>query len=137
MAALVCPAPAHAQAATDAARDAHRALEIATLELQLYSQAEHPAELRRLDAKIQLTRAEVEAHQRLQQQYQAIRRFDRGNPLPLTVERVRLDLLAAELRLREAKAQRAAAQRFHPLRLRLLSLKVEQAAALAKLASPR
>ncbi|MEM6797989.1 MAG: hypothetical protein AAF589_00615 [Planctomycetota bacterium] len=120
--------------ASDAAVDAHRELEIAALKLRLYELTEYPGQIRKLDSAIKLTRAEVEGWERLEREYRSLRKFDRGSALPLTIEQVRLDLLAAELRLDDLKAQRLAAQRAHQLKQRLLRLSVEQAAARVKAA---
>ena len=102
--------------------------ELAKLDFYAYQFVEYPAQRHQLDAAITLAKAEIEALDRLARQYRPFTKFDVGAPLPVTIERVRLDRLAAELRLRDLKAQRLAQQRGYVGQLRRRAALGRQAA---------
>lgn len=120
--------PLSASAQTQAPPTPARSLEAAQLRLRLYVNVERPAERRRLDADIRLAEARVASLKRLLAEYAPMDRFTTGRALVLTIEGTRLDLLAAELDLKELRAQRWDLDRAHADRLRLLQLEVAEAA---------
>jgi len=80
-----------------------------------YQYAVRAAQLRRMRGAIQLVKAEIRLLEKLEREYEPFTRFETGAPLTVTVERVRIDLLAAKLELRELNAQLSGLQRFGPL----------------------
>ncbi|MEM8865510.1 MAG: hypothetical protein AAGF31_08170 [Planctomycetota bacterium] len=91
-----------------------------------YEQLEHQVRVRQLEAGIQVTRAEIAAMRRLQQQYEPATRFKGSYGFSITTERLAVDLLAAELRLRNLTSELRAIRRQYPVQLRLLALEFEQ-----------
>ncbi len=146
--ALCATLPAHAEDAQCAAarKAARRALERAKIELRLYRQVEYPRELRRLDAEIKLTKAEIDIVRQRLDDYRAYERSSNGGAFKKPAQDARLCLLDAELRLKSLQAERNALVRFHSDRARLLELNVydarvlviqlEQAAAAEELPVP-
>ena len=78
----------------------------------VHQYADYARQQRQLRAAIQIGKAEIKLLEKLQREYEPFTRFDTGAPLTVTVERVRIDLLAAKLHLRELKAQLYGWQRF-------------------------
>jgi hypothetical protein len=128
---LLVVAPTAALAQDDAVlaerNAARRALEMAKIELRLYLQVEHPREVRRLDAQIKLTEAEIEAYEERLREYRSVDKFSTGRPLLVTLQDVRLCLLELQLRLRDLRAERQAMIRFHSDQWRLMELQVHEA----------
>jgi len=109
--------------------EARRALEIAKLELRLYTQVEYPRERRCLDAQIEILAAEVDALTERLREYEKFHRSRTSRPFLTSIQETKLSLLAAELRLKDAREERNTLHRFHPDRSRLFELKVESARA--------
>jgi hypothetical protein len=110
------------------ARDcARRALERAKIELRLYVQVEYPREQRRLDAQIELTRAQIDVYRQRLRDCRPFDRFSTGGALTGPIQDLKLCLLEAELRLNDLQAERDALVRFHSDQWRLLELRVYEA----------
>ncbi len=132
---LVTTAPAQAHEVChecngpDGYTSAYHALEKATLEQRYYRRIEHPAQVRILKAEIQFSEARVETLRRAYASYRPFTRFGTGNPLTLSVERTRLDLLREELCLRELREQLRLENRFHRQRMQHYAYKIQASVA--------
>ena len=116
----------HQQLRREAAR---RDLKAAEIRLRLYVNEEYPRALRRLDREIELAIAHLLSHQRRVAEYSQFDKFESSNPLFLTLEKARLALLAAELRLEDLHHERRLLEYNHRDRCRLLELDVAEATA--------
>lgn len=114
---------------------AYRSLERAALEQRYYRRVEHPNQVRTLKAEIKFSAARVDALRRINTSYRPFTRFSTGNPLTLTVERTRLDLLREEIYLRELREQLRLEYRFHRMRMQNYSHQIQASAALLSQAS--
>ena len=109
--------------------DAYRTLEIAAIEQRLYRRVEHPARVRALKAEIQFAEARVDSLRRILAGYRPFTRFSTGNPLTITVERTKLDLLREELHVRNLRDHLRMENRYHRQRMQLYSLRIQASAA--------
>ena len=115
--------PLHANPAIEARRE----LAAAKLAYRHYRFVEFPRTVRQLDAQIKLTRAEIDSLKRHLREYRPFSKFDTGKPLFHTIERVKLYLLDAELRLKNLRAERSALYRYRGDHCRLLAVRIHEA----------
>ncbi len=106
---------------------ARRELEIAKLELRHWWLVEYPRMRRNLNAAIELTTSEIRNLREQLRGYGPFSRFSTGQPFVLTIQRLRMCLQEAELRLADLQAERNALIRFHSDDFRLLALTVQEA----------
>jgi len=106
---------------------ARRELELAKMELRHYVQVEYPRLRRHLDAEIRLTQAEIRNYKARLHEYRPFDRFSTGSPFTITLQELRMCLLAAELRLRDLWAERNALVRYHSDEWRVLEMVVYEA----------
>jgi hypothetical protein len=106
---------------------ARRELELAKIELRHYVQVEYPRLRRHLDADIRLTEAEIRDYKVRLREYRPFDRFSTGSPFTITLQELRMCLLAAELRLRDLWAERSALVRYHSDEWRARELIVHEA----------
>lgn len=97
--------------------------EIRTLEWRLYDRVEFPLRLRQIDSEIKLTEARLKSQQKLLAEYQAFQRFSAGNPLTLTVEETKLQILASQLKLEDLREERSLLLRYRDDQRRLFELR--------------
>ena len=93
---------------------ARRDLEQAKIELRHYWIVEYPRQRRQINAAIDLTYTEIRNLREQLRAYGPFNRFSTGQPFLLTMQRVRMCLQVAELRLSDLQAERNALMRFHP-----------------------
>ncbi|TWT43269.1 hypothetical protein [Botrimarina hoheduenensis] len=105
-----------------------RVWELASLEQRLYQRFDHPARLREIRDEIAFSEARIDSLRRLQREYEPFTRFRVGNPLAVTAERNRLDLLRAERQLADLRRLLSEEHRMHSTRLRWHATMVSQAA---------
>ena len=129
LALTVLPLTASAELQQIRREAARRDLEAAEIRLRLYVNEEYPRALRRLDREIELAVAHLHSHQRRVVEYQQFDKFEGSNPLFLTLEKARLELLAAEIHLEDLHHERRLLQYNHRDRCRLLELDVAEATA--------
>lgn len=109
---VVCLSTA-ASAADDVASPA-ASVTTADLRTRLYRSVERTAQMRRLRGEIRLTEAEIATIDRRLAEYEPMNRFKIGSAVRGTVDRLELERLAAELRLRELEAELSGARRHLP-----------------------
>ncbi len=116
---------------------AQRALEVAELRQRRYEQLEYPLALRRLESAITLTKAEMAALEASLAEYEQFDKFTGSSPLFHTLQRTRLALVEARLRLDDLQEEKRLRMRLHGDQCRLHELEVEAARArLAALQAP-
>jgi hypothetical protein len=106
---------------------ARRELDLAKLELRHYWLVEYPRQRRDLNAAIDLTESEVRDLRAQLRSYGPFTRFTIGQPFMLTIQKARMCLQEAELRLNDLQAERNALIRFHSDDFRLLAFNVQEA----------
>ena len=99
--------------------------EIRALEWRLYDRVEFPLRLRQIDSEIKLTEARLESQRKLLAEYQSFQRFSAGNPLTLTVEETKLQILASRLRLDNLREERSLLLRYRDDQRRLFELRAK------------
>ena len=107
---------------------ARRQLELAQLKLRLYERDEYPRQLGQVERAIEMQRAKVESFRRRVARVRAVRQLQYSAPLFTTLEDARLDVVAAELRLRELEDERFLLIRSRSDRSRMMQLEIEAAA---------
>jgi len=106
---------------------ARRDLDQAKTDLRYYWLVEYPRQRRHINAAIDLTHTEIRNLREQLRAYGPFNRFSTGSPFLLTMQRVRLCLQEAELRLTDLQAERNALLRFHPSEFRALAYVVQDA----------
>jgi hypothetical protein len=106
---------------------ARRDLEQAKTDLRYYWLVEYPRQRRQINAAIDLTQTEIRNLREQLRAYGPFNRFSTGTPFLLTMQRVRMCLQDAELRLTDLQAERTALMRFHPNEYRALAYVVQDA----------
>jgi hypothetical protein len=106
---------------------ARRDLEQARIELRHYWLVEYPRQRRQINAAIDLTETEIRNLREQLRAYGPFNHFSTGSPFLLTMQRVRMCLQEAELRLTDLQAERNSLLRFHPDDFRALALVVQDA----------
>jgi hypothetical protein len=106
---------------------ARRELEQAKTDLRYYWLVEYPRQRRQINAAIDLTQSEIRNLREQLRAYGPFNRFSTGSPFLLTMQRVRMCLQDAELRLTDLQAERNALLRFHPSEFRALAYVVQDA----------
>jgi hypothetical protein len=107
--------------------NARRELELAKIEFRDYWQVEYPRIRRDLDARIELTEAEIRNYKERLRLYLPFDRFSTGGALVLPLQDLRMCLLEAELRLRDLWAERGNLIRFRTPEWRVLELRLHDA----------
>lgn len=102
-----------------------RAIEIARLRFKLYERVDYPLLLRRLRTDIKLTQARVDS---LRRRVKEAERFYRSPGLFTTIERLQLQLLEAELLLKDLRHEQTLLQIHNQDERRLRKLLIESAA---------
>jgi hypothetical protein len=120
-------AGAQDEAALDARIAARRELYLAKLDARHYWQVEYPRLRRELNAAIELTEEEVRNYEVQLRAYRPYTRFSTGQPFMLTLQKLRMCLHEAELRLEDLWAERNALVRFRTEDWRALELRVYEA----------
>ena len=105
------------------ALDAKLARERLDLEHRLYERVDFPIQARRLVSEITLTEAKLKSLEKLLAEYQGFQRFSTGNPLTLTVEDTKLQILAAKLHLDDLKEEKSLLERYRDDQRRLYELR--------------
>jgi hypothetical protein len=126
---IVAPLAAVAGEHDVAIAAARRNLELAQLKLRLYERDEYPRQLGQVERAIEMQRAKIESFRRRVREYEQFDKFSYSGPLFLTLEDARLDVVSAELRLRELEDERFLLIRSRSDRSRLMQLEIEAAAA--------
>jgi hypothetical protein len=123
------PAIAHAQAESFEADRliARRELELAKIEFRDYWQVEYPRIRRDLDARIDLTEAEIRTYKERLRIYMPFDEFSTGGALVLPLQDLRMCLREAEWRLRDLWAERSNLIRFRTPEWRVLELRLHDA----------
>jgi hypothetical protein len=106
---------------------ARRELELAKIEFRDYWQVEYPRLRRELDARIDLTEAEIRNYRERLRLYMPFDRFSTGGALVLPLQDLRMCLREAEWRLRDLWAERSNLVRFRTPDWRALELRVHDA----------
>ena len=119
---VVSPAPAIDSAAS-ATRES-RSQEIARLRFKLYERVDYPLLVRQLRTEIKLMEARVAS---LRRRVKEAERFHRARALFTTIENLRLELLEAELLLKDWKHELRLLQIHHVEERRLRQLLIETA----------
>jgi hypothetical protein len=128
-AAYSLPATVHAQDVSYANEiaAARRELKLAKLEFRDYWHVEYPRVRRHLDAQIQLTEAEVRVIKERIRMYRPFDRFSTGSAVSWALQDLWMCLQAAELRLRDLRAERSNFIRFRTPEWRILEARVHDA----------
>jgi hypothetical protein len=129
VAAALLPALAMAGENDAAIAAARRQLEMAQLKLRLYERDEYPRQLGQVERTLEMQRAKLESFRRRVREYEQYDKWQYSAPLFATLEDARLDVLAAELRLRELEDERFLLIRSRSDRSRMLELEIDAAAA--------
>jgi hypothetical protein len=127
--ALLSPLAALADERDAVVAAARRQLELAQLKLRLYERDEHPRQLGQVERAIEMQRAKLESFRRRVREFEQFDKFEYSAPLFITLEDARLDVVAAELRLRELEDERFLLIRSRSDRARMMQLEIEAAAA--------
>jgi hypothetical protein len=90
---------------------------------------EHPRQLAQVKRAIEMQRAKLESFHRRVREFEQFDKFEYSAPLFITLEDARLDVIAAELRLRELEDERFLLIRSRSDRSRLMQLEIEASAA--------
>ncbi|MEZ6114196.1 MAG: hypothetical protein R3C99_24765 [Pirellulaceae bacterium] len=107
---------------------AYRNLQIAELQSRLADGVDYPLRLRQLDTEIKLADAELQSLRRINANYSKFNRVSNdGGPLLLEREQFKLDLLRAELRLKNLRDERFLLNRHLSEQRRLHQLLVQRA----------
>ncbi len=101
------------------------AIEIARLRFKLYERVDYPLRLRHLRTEIKLMAAQVDS---LSRRVKEARRFYRSPALFTTIEKLQLELLGAELLLKDLKHEQTLLQIHNRDERRLRKLLIENAA---------
>ncbi len=97
--------------------------EIQELESRLYERVEFPARVRRMENSIKLAEARLKSLEKLLVEYQSFQKFSIGNPLTLTVEETKLQILDTKLQLKELRDERSLLYRYKDDQRRLDELR--------------
>jgi len=106
---------------------ARRELELARIEFRDYWQVVYPRIRRDLDARIDLTEAEIRNYKELLRLYRPFDRFSTGGALVVPLQDLRMCLREAEWRLRDLWAERSNLVRFRTPDWRVLQLRLHDA----------
>jgi hypothetical protein len=128
---LLCAFPAVLHAAP-AADDPGQ--ELRDLEWRLYERVDFPLRVRRIDTEIKIADARLKSLQKLLAEYMTFQKFSPGdgNPLNLTVEDTKLQILEVKLRLENLREERLLLDRYKDEQRRLFDLRRDADAARAK-----
>lgn len=96
-----------------------RVWEMAALQQRLYQHVEHPMRIRELRTEIDFSEARLRLLRDRAREYEPMTRWRVGNPLYITAEQTRLEILREERRLRTLRQVYAEEHRLHAVRLRL------------------
>jgi hypothetical protein len=121
------PAFADQESYETARMNARRELELAKIEFRDYWQVIFPRIRRELDARIELTEAEIRIYRERLRLYQRFDRYSTSSALVLPLQDLRLCLREAELRRRNLWAERSNLIRFRTPEWRILELRVHDA----------
>jgi hypothetical protein len=121
------PAFAEVDASAEERAAARRELDEAKRELLYYWQVEYPRIRRELNAAIELTEQEIRDYQVQLRAYRPYTRFSTGQPFMLTLQKLRMCLREAELRLDDLRAERNALVRFRTADWNVLEARVREA----------
>jgi hypothetical protein len=109
--------------------------EMRDLEWRLYECVDFPLRVRRLDTEIKIAEARLKSLEKLLAEYMTFQKFSPGdgNPLTLTVEDTRLQILEAKLRLADMREERLLLDRYKDDQRRLFDLRRETDGVRAKI----
>ena len=110
-----------------AVREAARNVEIERLKLTLYERISFPTRIRKLEGEIKLAQAEVASFKRRIAEYKQFTKFKYSNPLFISRENSKLQLLEAQLRAKNLKEEKALLCQFKSTSLRLRELELDRA----------
>ena len=108
-------------------REAARDVEIERLKLMLYERISFPTRIRKLEGDIKLAEAEVASFKRRVAEYRQFTKFKYSNPLFISRENAKLQLLEAQIRLKNLKEEKVLLCRFKTTSLRLKELELDRA----------
>jgi hypothetical protein len=100
-----------------------RDADIRALEYRLYDRVDFPLRLRRIDNEITLAEARQKSLEKLLKEYQSFQKFSIGNPLTLTVEDTKLQLLELKLQIESLREERSLMHRYKDEQRRLFELR--------------
>lgn len=120
-------ARAEEESLEEARWSARRELQLAKIEFRDYWQVEYPRIRRDLDARIDLTEAEIRIYEQRLRQYRPFDRFSTGSAVNWSIQDLRMCLREAEWRLRDLWAERSNLMRFRTPEWRVLELRVHDA----------
>jgi hypothetical protein len=99
------------------------ATELRDLEWRLYERVDFPLRVRRLETEIKLAETRLKSLEKLLVEYQSFQKFSTGNPLTLTVEDTRYQILELKLRLENLREERLLLDRYKDDQRRLFELR--------------
>jgi hypothetical protein len=109
--------------------------ELRDLEWRLYERVDFPLRVRRLDTEIKIAEARLKSLEKLLAEYMTFQKFSPGdgNPLTLTVEDTKLQIMEAKLRLADMREERLLLDRYKDDQRRLYDLRRETDGVRAKI----
>lgn len=112
---------------TDARTDAHVDEEIGRIRAKLFERVDYPLLMRRIDADLELTKAEIKAHDKVLYELERLHRMaHESKPFLFTIEELKLKRLAAELRLDNLEEERCLLQKYQRDERRLRELEARR-----------
>lgn len=108
---------------TSAAPKESTEAEIRDLEWRLYERVEFPTRIRRIESELKIGEARLKSLEKLLAEYQSFQKFSTGNPLTLTVEDTRLQILELKVRIDDLREERSLLERYKSDQRRLFELR--------------
>lgn len=97
--------------------------EVAEIEWRLYERVQYPAAMRRIENDLKLSQARLKSLEKLLVEYQSFQKFSIGNPLTLTVEDTKLQILELKTHIADLREQRLELDRTKSEQRRLFELR--------------